>query len=147
MKKAVLIYNALVFVFCFIISLVNIFTSSFKIETILLITFSILFLLPIFFIFEKRHLKKSLNSLAIINLIQAFSIIFFGITYKLVIGPDLTLYFIISGDKIMQFSFKFFNIFSYFNYIKNDNTLALGINFIHLFMFIYFYLEAKQIKE
>ncbi|WP_026709614.1 hypothetical protein [Flavobacterium filum] len=147
MKKAVLIYNALVFVFCFIISLVDIFTSSFKIETILLITFSILFLLPIFFIFEKRHLKKSLNSLAIINLIQAFSIIFFGITYKLVIGPDLTLYFISSGDKIMQFSFKFFNIFSYFNYIKNDNTLALGINFTHLFMFIYFYLEAKQIKE
>lgn len=147
MKKLILIYNAFIYIVCFIISVVAIFTSSFKIETLLLIIFSILFLVPIYFVFEKKHLKKSLKCLALINLIQAFSIILFGLTFKLIIGPDLTLYLINSGDKLVQFSLKIFNIFSYFNYVRNDGTLAIGINFIHLLMFVYFYFEAKRIKE
>lgn len=147
MKKTLLIYNSFIFIVCFIISIVEIFTSSFKIETLMLVIFSFLFLLPIYFIFEKKHLKKALKALAIINLIQAFSIIIFGLTYKLILGPDVTLYLINSGDKLVQFSLKLFNIFSYFNYVKNDNTLALGINFTHLLMFVYFYFEAKKAKE
>lgn len=147
MKKTILIYNALIYITCFVLSIVGIFTSSFKLETLLLAILSILFLIPVYFVFENKHLKKSLTFLARINLIQAFSIIVFGLTYKLIIGPDLSLYLINSGDKLIQFSLKIFNIFAYVNYVKNDGTLALGINFIHLLMFVYFYFEAKKIRE
>ncbi len=147
MKKIILIYNAFVYILCFIISMVEIFISSFKITNLLLVVFSILFLVPIYFVFEKKHIKKSLKSLALINLLQAFSIILYGLTFKLVIGPDLSLYIINSGDNLIKFSLKIFNIFSYFNYVKNDMTLALGINFVHFLMFVYFYFEAKKVKE
>lgn len=144
MKKTILIYNAFTYIISFILSVVGIFTSSFKLETLVLAVLSVLFLIPLYFIFENKNLKKSLTFLARINLIQAFSIVVFGLTYKLIIGPDLSLYLINSGDKLVRFSLKIFNIFSYFNYVKNDGTLALGINFIHLLMFVYFHFEVKK---
>ncbi len=146
MKKTILIYNAFTYIISFILSVVGIFTSSFKLEALVLAVLSVLFLIPLYFIFENKNLKKSLTFLARINLIQAFSIVVFGLTYKLIIGPDLSLYLINSGDKLVRFSLKIFNIFSYFNYVKNDGTLALGINFIHLLMFVYFHFEVKKIK-
>jgi hypothetical protein len=144
MKKTILIYNALIYIICFVLSTIGIFTSSFNLETLFLAFLSVLFLLPIYFVLENKHQKIALIFIANINLIQAFSIVVFGITYKLIIGPDLTLYLINSGDKLIQFSLKFFNIYSYFNFVKNDDTLALGINFIHLLFFLYFYYESKK---
>lgn len=147
MKKSILIYSAIIYIVCFIINVVDIFTSSFNFETLFLMFFSILCLLPIYFIFEEKYLKKAFVFLWIVNLIQSFSVILLGLTYKLIIGPDLSLYLINSGDKLVQFSVKIFNIFSYFNYIKGDNTFAIGINFSHLLLFIYFYFEAKKYKK
>jgi hypothetical protein len=147
MKKTILIYNALIYIICFVLSTIGIFTSSFNLETLFLAFLSVLFLIPFYFVLENKHQKKALIFIANINLIQAFSVVVFGLTYKLIIGPDFTLYLINSGDKLIQFSLKIFNIFSYFNYVKNDDTLALGINFIHLLLFLYFYYESKKIRE
>lgn len=147
MKKPILIYNAIVYIVCFLINIVDIFTSSINFETLFLIFFSIVCLLPIYFIIEEKYVKKAFIFLWIINLIQSFSVIIFGLTYKLIIGTDFSLYLINSTDKLIQFSFKIFNIFSYFNYVNHDKTLALGVNFIHLLLFVYFYFEAKRIKK
>ncbi len=147
MKKVVIYFNIVIYIFSFLVSAVTLLTSDFKIETALIFTLSLLFLIPFYLIAKQQFLKNSLLIVALINLLQAFSFIVLGLTFKLIIGPDLSLYFINSEDNLVKFSFKFFNLYSYFNYIENGNTLAVGVNFFHLIFCLYFYHEAKEIKK
>ena|SRR6478609_9364973 len=147
MKKSILIFNFAIYFICFAINVAELFISSFSFETLFLIFFSSLCLLSIYFIFEGKNLKKAFVFLSIVNFLQSFSLIFLGLTFKLIVGPDISLYLIDSADNLLRFSAKIFNIFAYFNFVKNDNTLALGVNFIHLIFFISFYFEARKIKR
>ncbi|WP_268849231.1 hypothetical protein [Flavobacterium aestivum] len=82
--------------------------------------------------------------LGITNLLQSFSLIIFGLSYKFILGPDLSLYLIDTGDKIVEFSFKMYNVIFYINKIERDKTLFLGLNFIHLFLFFGFVILAHR---
>ncbi len=144
MKKTILFINGIIYIICFIINVSNLFLSNFNYDTLILIFFSVLCLIPIYLINEKKHLKRATTTLCFINLIQAFSFIFFGFTYKLLIGPDLSAYFINSGDFIVEYSAKVFNIYAYFNYVKGGKVFAIGFNSIHIFFFLYYYFEIKK---
>lgn len=144
MKKTVLIYNVILYSICIVICLIDLFTSSYNFESLFLIIFSLICLLFIYFVFDGRNVKRSLSFLSLINLIQSFSFILKGLSFKILVGTDFSLYLINASDDIVKFSMKIFNIYSYFNYVKNDDNLAIGINFFHLLMFVYFHFEAKK---
>jgi len=146
MKKSILIFSFAIYFICLIINIAELFISDFNFETIFLIFLSLLCLTSLYFIFEKKYLKKAFVFLSIVYFLQSFSVIFLGLTFKLIIGPDISLYLVDSSDNLLRLSTKLFNVFAYFNYVKNDNTLALGINFIHLFLFLSFYFGARKIK-
>ncbi|MBN8643484.1 MAG: hypothetical protein J0L86_16855 [Flavobacteriales bacterium] len=78
---------------------------------------------------------------------QSFTIVALGCTFKLLIGPDASMYFMSSSDKIVEFSIKFFNIYFFADYSPGERMFLLGINFIHLILFVYFYYEARKITS
>ena len=110
MKKSILIFNAFIFITCFIISTAQVFISGFTFQLVFLILFGIFGLMPIYYIFENRNVKKWFFILFVINLFQSVSFILLGITFKFIIGPDLTLYLIDASDNFIEFSFKFFSV-------------------------------------
>ncbi|MBE8726489.1 hypothetical protein C4F50_16315 [Flavobacterium sp. KB82] len=122
------------------------FISGFSFETLFLIFFSSLCIASLYFIFEGKNIKKAFIFLSVVHFLQSFSVIILGFTFKLIIGPDISLYLVDSSDNLLRLSTKLFNVFAYFNYVKNDNTVALGINFVHLFLFVFFYFGARKIK-
>ena len=144
MKKSILIYNAFIFITCFIVGTAQVFISGITFQLVFLIFFGFLGLIPIYYIFENKYVKKSFVILFMINLLQSLSFIFSGITFKVIIGPDLTLYLIDASDNFIEFSFKFFNIFTDVSSVKTNKVLALGINFIHLFCSFYFYIQLSS---
>ncbi len=144
MKKSILIFNAFIFITCFIISTAQAFISGFTFKLAFIILFGIFGLMPIYYIFENRNDKKWFFILFVINLFQSVSFIFLGMTFKFIIGPDLTLYLIDASDNFIEFSFKIFNIFTDVSYKKTNQVLALGINFIHLFCSIFFYMQFRS---
>lgn len=146
MKKSILIFSFAIYFICLIINIAELFMSDFNFETFFLIIISSLCLISLYFIFEGKYIKKAFVFLSVVNFLQSFSVIFFGLTFKLIIGPDISLYLVDSSDNLLRLSTKLFNVFAYFNYVKNDDTLALGINFIHLFLFCSFYFGARKIK-
>ena len=144
MKKTILIFSSFIYFFCIIINLIDLIKKRPLFDNVFQIFFSFFCLIFLYNIFKNKYLKRSLFLLFFMNLFQSFSFIILGCTYKLIIGPDISIYFINSSDNLIQFSAKVFNFFSYFNFIKNDNTIALSINFVHLYLAMFFYMESDR---
>lgn len=143
MEKKVLVFS---FAIYFIALCVTIADSimNFSFDSAFLVLFSLVNLFCFYLVFQVRKLKTTYLVLSVTSLLQSFSFILFGLTYKLILGPDLSLYLVNSSDSLVGFSFKVFNVYSYFNYIGQDDTMGLGIHFLHLFLGIYFYLKYKH---
>ncbi len=144
MKRIILNYSTIIYLICFVLYTVNLLLLSFTFNTFFFLLYSLFCLVAIYFIFKEKYVKQSLMFLGITNLLQSFSLIIFGLSYKFILGPDLSLYLIDTGDKIVEFSFKMYNVIFYINKIERDKTLFLGLNFIHLFLFFGFVILAHR---
>lgn len=147
MKRVILNYSIVIYLICFVLYIANVFLLSFTFNTFFFLLYSSLCLIAIYFIFKEKYVKQSLMFLGITNLLQSFSLIIFGLSYKFILGPDVSLYLINTGDRIVEFSLKMYNVIFYVNKIKGDNTLFLGINFIHLFLFFGFVILAQNYSK
>lgn len=114
-----------------------------------------IFLKDIFFIINSTvsiycvsniNQKYTYHYLCITNLIQAFSFIFFGFAFKFLLGPDLSFYLYKEVDFLTKFEFIFFNGASISSKDLNSNNWSIGINFIHLYIFLYSYSLISKFK-
>ncbi|SFE01520.1 hypothetical protein [Flavobacterium phragmitis] len=144
MKKAVLIYNGLTYLICFCVSTAQMFISGVSIEMSFLFLFCVVSLIHVYFIFENKFVKESFIFLGIINLVQSISFMFLGLTYKFIIGLDLSLYLIDAYDNYVNLSFKPFNIFTDVSFNKSNTVSAVAVNFIHLFCSFFCYRQLNK---
>jgi hypothetical protein len=143
MKKYLILYHSFVHLISVLVSFISIVSYDFKFNNVIIFTISLLFLIPSYQYYLRKNEDKSIFFMWVFNLLQSFSLIFKGLTYKLVFGPDFSFYLIKSQDLVTQFSFKFFNIYAYFNYV-NGEVYAIGFNFIHFVFFSYFFYIYKK---
>jgi len=122
---------------------------DFKFNTLFFFTFSLLNVIAISSVYLNRVVKPSLYFLALTNLIQAFTFVFLGFSYKFLLGPDISFFIIDDGDLSTRFTALPYNIIFYVNSFKVDNNFMFGFNFVHFWLFLFFnklIIEEKKLK-
>ena len=77
---------------------------------------------------------------------QSVSFVIHGFIYKIIIGPDFSIYFISENDFLTKFSFKILNIVCFLDKIPNGIASALSINVLHFLLFLYFLSKIIQVS-
>ncbi len=90
--------------------------------------------------------KYAYHYLCATNLIQAFSLMLFGFSFKFLLGPDLSFFLYSEGDLKSTLSFKIFNVFLICSKGSEINDWVIGINFIHLFVFFHLFSLISKSK-
>lgn len=137
MKKIIIIYYIIVNLVCFIPSLISIIQLDIKFNTLFFFTFSLLSLIATTLLILKKSVRYSLFFLAFTNFLQAFTFVFSGFSYKLLLGPEVSFYIINDGNFVARFSALPYNIIFYVNSFKIDDNYMFGLNFIHIFLFFF----------
>jgi hypothetical protein len=122
---------------------------DFKFNTLFFFTFSLLNVIAISSVYLNRVVKPSLYFLALTNLIQAFTFVFLGFSYKFLLGPDISFFIIDDGDLSTRFAALPYNMIFYVNSFEVDNNFMFGFNFVHFWLFLFFnklIIEEKKLK-
>jgi len=122
---------------------------DFKFNTLFFFTFSLLNVIAISSVYLNRVVKPSLYFLAITNLIQVFTFVFFGFSYKFLLGPDISFFIFDDGDLSARFAALPYNMIFYVNSFEVDNNFMFGFNFVHFWLFLFFnklIIEEKKLK-
>lgn len=146
MKKVVFVYSTLVYIICFIPSLLSIFQLDFKFNTLFFLGYSSFSLVVMYYVFKGKYILFALNYLWVTNLLQAFSILVFNFAYRFLLGPSFSFSIFNTGDLITKFSFNIYNILFDLKIIKGDSSFLFNINVIQLFLFVYFSVQANKYK-
>lgn len=151
MRKIIIIYYIIVNLICFIPSLTGIIQLDTKFNTLFFFTFSLLSLVATTLVLLNKMIKYSLFFLTITNLLQVFTFVFLGLSYKFLLGPEISFYIIDDGNFSTRISALPFNIFFDVDSFTIDNNYMFGFNFIHIFLFLFFnnllLLEKKNIHK
>jgi len=139
----ILIINAI----CFILYTANLFYRLPKFGELVQIVVSILCIISVVCVRMNEHLKVSYYFLSLIYFLQSFSFLFMSFAWKLIIGPDLSIYVIKEMDLTSKLDFKVFNLEFLFNTFGNTGNWVLGLNFFHLIIFFYLIKELRVIKQ
>ena len=150
MKKYIIIYYIIVNLICLIPSIISVFLEfDFKFNTLFFFTFSLLNFIAISFVYLNRIPKPSLYFLSLTNLIQAFTFVFLGFSYKFLLGPDISFFIFDDGDLSARFAALPYNMIFYVNSFEVDNNFMFGFNFVHFWLFLFFnklIIEEKKLK-
>jgi hypothetical protein len=151
MKKIIIIYCLIVNLICLIPSLISIIELDFKFNTLFFFIFSLISLIATIFVLINKVVNLSLLFLIITNFLQVFTFVFLGLSYKFLLGPEISFYIFNDGDLSARFSALPYNIIFHVNTFKLDDNYMFGFNFIHVFLFLYFnhllLLEKKKINS
>ena len=150
MKKYIIIYYIIVNLICLIPSIISVFLEfDFKFNTLFFFTFSLLNVIAISFVYLNRIPIPSLYFLSLTNLIQAFTFVFLGFSYKFLLGPDISFFIFDDGDLSTRFTAIFYNIIFDLDSFNIDNNFMFGFNFVHFWLFLFFnklIIEEKKLK-
>ena len=138
-EKYTLIYITIVNTICLTLYVAKLFSEKPRFDDIIIIILSFLSIACILSIINKKFLKLSYLYLCLVYLLQSFTIFFFNLAWKLIIGPDLSFYLMRDGDLTSKLDLKLFNLQFFYNTILNNNSWLIGINFIHLIIFYNLY--------
>lgn len=139
MKKYIIIYYIIVNLICLIPSIISVFLEfDFKFNTLFFFTFSLLNVIAISSVYLNRMTISSLYFLALTNLIQSFTFVFLGFSYKFLLGPDISFFIIDDGDLSARFTAIPYNIIFDIDSFNIDDNFMFGFNFIHFWLFIFF---------
>ena len=139
MKKYIIIYYIIVNLICLIPSIIGVFLEfDFKFNTLFFFTFSLLNVIAISFVYLNRMTISSLYFLALTNLIQSFTFVFLGFSYKFLLGPDISFFIIDEGDLSARFTAIPYNIIFDIDSFNIDDNFMFGFNFIHFWLFLFF---------
>jgi hypothetical protein len=142
MKKTILTYILIVNSICLILCLANLFLRKPEFDDIALILISLLSIVCYVFIQSNRNVKTSYIVLSVIYFLQSFSILVSNLTWKLIIGTDLSFYLIRNGDLTTKLDFKVFNLYAFIRTTSNGENWVIGLNLIHILVF---YILCKSI--
>lgn len=139
MKKYIIIYYIIVNLICLIPSIISVFLEfDFKFNTLFFFFFSLLNVITISFVYLNRMTISSLYFLALTNLIQSFTFVFLGFSYKFLLGPDISFFIIDDGDLSARFTAIPYNIIFDIDSFNIDDNFMFGFNFIHFWLFLFF---------
>ena len=139
MKKYIIIYYIIVNLICLIPSIISVFLEfDFKFNTLFFFSFSLSNAIAISFVYLNRVTIPSLYFLALTNLIQSFTFVFLGFSYKFLLGPDISFFIIDEGDLSARFTAIPYNIIFDIDSFNIDDNFMFGFNFIHFWLFIFF---------
>ena len=139
MKKYIIIYYIIVNLICLIPSIISVFLEfDFKFNTLFFFSFSLSNAIAISFVYLNRVTIPSLYFLALTNLIQSFTFVFLGFSYKFLLGPDISFFIIDEGDLTARFTAIFYNIIFHTDSFNIDDNFMFGFNFIHFWLFLFF---------
>ncbi|MCK6606802.1 MAG: hypothetical protein L6Q46_00690 [Flavobacterium sp.] len=151
MKKHIIIYYIIINLICLIPSIISVFIQfDFKFNTLFFFTFSLLNVIAISSIYLNRVVKPSLYFLALTNLIQVFTFVFLGFSYKFLLGPDISFFVFDDGDLSTRLTAIPYNIIFDIDSFEVDNNFMFGFNFIHFWLFLFFnklIIEEKKLKS
>jgi len=137
-KNIIIIYYLIVNLIVFIPSLLGVIQQNTEFNTLFFLTFSLLNLIATLLVLLNKMVKYSLFFLIITNLLQVFTFVFLGLSYKLLLGPDISFYIIDDGNFSTRISALPFNIFFNVDSFTIDDNYMFGLNFIHFFLFLFF---------
>lgn len=139
MKKYIIIYYIIVNLICLIPSIISVFLEfDFKFNTLFFFSFSLSNAIAISFVYLNRVTIPSLYFLALTNLIQSFTFVFLGFSYKFLLGPDISFFIIDEGDLSARFTAIPYNIIFDIDSFNIDDNFMFGFNFIHFWLFLFF---------
>lgn len=139
MKKYIIIYYIIVNLICLIPSIISVFLEfDFKFNTLFFFSFSLLNIIAISLVFLNRIIIPSLFFLALTNLIQTFTFVVLGFSYKFLLGPDISFYLIDEGDLSVRFLALPYNIIFDLDSFYSDDNFMFGFNFFHFWLFLFF---------
>jgi len=147
MKNKVLNLILIINSICFILYTANLFYRLPKFGELIQIVVSILCIISVVCVRMNKHLRVSYYCLSFIYFLQSFSFLLMSFAWKLIIGPDLSLYVIKEMDLTSKLDFKVFNLEFLFNTFGNTGNWVLGLNFFHLIIFFYLIKELRVIKQ
>jgi len=138
MKKIIIIYYLIIHLICLIPSLISVLESDLKFNTLFFFIYSLLSIIACIMIFLNKKIEFSLLFITVSNFFQSLSFVFLGVSYKFLLGPEVSFYVFNDGDLSARFSSLPYNIVLYINSFKLDDNFLLGFNFLHFFLFIFF---------
>lgn len=144
MKKIAFTYIFIVNLICLILCVVNLSFKKIGFDDISLIILSLLSIVCYICIRSNKIVRKSNILLCFIYFLQSFSFLVSNITWKFLIGTDLSFYLIRDGDLTTKLDLKLFNIYFYLSTTSNGENWGIGLNLIHIMIF---YILCKSLKD
>lgn len=134
----VIIFNIFIYVATILLIVVNGFIYKFRHNDLIILLFSLTALISCVSLLKKQKQILSTLIMCLINFIQSFTFIIYSFCFKLLIGPDLSVFIIKQNDIKYEFYFKIFNLLAFLKIITDKSLTLVGVNILHFLMFIYF---------
>jgi len=147
MRRIILNFILIINSICSILYTANLFFRLPKFEELVQLIVSILSIISVVYIMKKKNLKMSYYYLSFIYFFQSFTLVFMNFAWKLLIGPDLSLYVFRESDLYSKLDFKIFNLQFHFSTLDNGENWIVGINFVHLIIFFYLIKNLRVIDH
>jgi hypothetical protein len=149
MKRIVLIFTFIVYFVCLFLSIFAFFSLDLNYKTVIVFILSIITLYAVYNVFVNKKVELFCWYLTILNLLQSFTFLFFGFSYKFLLGSNVFLYYYIKDkESLLRFSFKIFETNLYVNY-EESNDFLIGINVVPFILFLcfnYYLRESRKVK-
>ncbi len=149
MRKAIIIYYLIIHIICLIPSLISLFQLDLKFNTLFFFFYSLLSIISILLYQLNKAIKIALSFLILSNFFQIITFVFYGLSYKFLLGPEISFYIFNDGNLSSRFSALPYNVILYVNTFNLDSNFLFGINFIHFLLFLFFndlLLKSKKCK-
>lgn len=150
MRKAIIVYYLIIHIICLIPSLVSLFQLDLKFNTLFFFFYSLLNIISILLYQLNKAIKITLSFLILSNFFQIITFVFCGLSYKFLLGPEISFYIFNDGNLSSRFSALPYNVILYVNTFNLDSNFLFGINFIHFLLFLFFndlLLKSKKCKS
>jgi hypothetical protein len=148
MKKIILLYLAIVYLFCLLLSIIAFISLDLNYKTVFVFVLSLISVFFIICLYLNKKIKLSLLYLTLLNLFQSFSFLILGFVFKFSLGPNLFLYhYEKDGDKFFKFSFHLLETILHVNITNEMNDFLIGINLIHFTLFIFFNIWLYEYRK
>lgn len=135
MKKAILTYCLLIYLFTFVMMLLSL--NKVRADYVGLCLVCGVAIVALYNAWRNKNIKLSLSMLVLIHFFQSVGFFIGGLFYKFIIGPVLCFSILKTPDIITKIGFLLFDgdirLVS-----ANNQGFLLSFNIIHLALFIYF---------
>jgi len=147
MKKLIQAYITIANSIFLVIYIVCLFLERPTFHNTVIFIVSLLSVICISCILQNKLVMSSYILLSIIYFLQSFTFVISNIAWKLLIGTELSFYIIRNGDLTTKLDLKIFNIQFLFNTMSNGENWAIGLNFVHILIFLGLFQQLLKLAK